>query len=212
MLGTRPDIAFAVTHLLRHSVYPSQDHLNKALYICHYLIGMSTYSLVYNGGSSAGLTACTDSDWGSDPTSRLLQTGFYLKLADGLISWTSCAQKTIVYSSTEAEYMALSDCTRQVTWIQSLLGELSYKLNAIPICGDNQGSIFMASNPVVEPHSKHIDIRYHGIRESVANGKIELFFIDGAENPTDLLTKNLPHEKFAKFRVQLGLQFPSGSS
>ena len=70
----------------------------------------------------------------------------------------------------------------------------------------------MASNPVTEPRSKHIDIRYHGIRESIANGKIELFFIDSAENPIDLLTKNLLHEKFAKFKVQLGLQFPSGSS
>ena len=121
-------------------------------------------------------------------------------------------QKTIAYSSTEAEYMALSDCTHQVTWIWSLLGELGYKLNAIPICGDNQGSIFMASNPVTEPHSKHIDICYHGIHKSVANGRIELFFIDGAENPVDLLTKNLPCKKFAKFKVQLGLQFPSGSS
>ena len=72
MLDTRPDIAFAVTHLLCHSMNPSQDHLNKVLYICHYLIGMSTYSLVYNEGYGAGLTACTDSDWGSDPTSCLL--------------------------------------------------------------------------------------------------------------------------------------------
>ena len=139
MLGTRPDIAFAVTHLSHYSMNPSQDHLNKALYICCYLIGTSKYSLVYNGGSGAGLTTCTDSDWGLDPTSRLSQTGFYLKLTDGLISWTSCVQKTIVYSSTEAEYMALSECARQVTWIWNLLGELGYKLNAIPICGDNQG-------------------------------------------------------------------------
>ena len=212
MLGTRPDIAFAVTHLSRHSVNPSQDHLSKALYICCYLIGMSKYSLVYNGGSGAGLTTCTNSDWGSDPTSRLSQTGFYLKLADGLISWTSRAQKTIAYSSTEAEYMALSDCACQVTWIRSLLGELGYKLNAIPICSDNQRSIFMASNPITEPRSEHIDICYHRIRESIVNGKVKLFFINGAENPTDLLTKNLPREKFAKFQAQLGLQFPSGSS
>ena len=213
MLGTRPDIAFTVTHLSRHSMYPSQDYLSKVLYICRYLIEMSTYSLVYNGGGSgAGLTACTDLDWGSDPTSRLSQTGFYLKLADGLISWTPRPQKTIMYSSTEAEYMTLSDCARQVTWIWSLLDELGYKLNAILICSDNQGSIFMASNPVMEPHSKHIDIHYHRIRESIANGKVELFFIDGAENPANLLTKNLPREKFVKFRAQLGLQFPSGSS
>ena len=212
MLGTRPDIAFAVTHLSHHSVNPSQDHLSKALYICRYLIVTSKYSLVYNGGSGAGLTACTDLDWGSDPTSCLLQTGFYLKLADGLISWTSCAQKTITYLCTEAEYLALSNCACQVTWIRSLLGELGYKLNAIPICGDNKGTIFMASNPVMEPHFKHIDICYHRICESTPNGKVELFFIDGAENPANLLTKNLPCEKFPKFRAQLGLQFPSGSS
>ena len=199
MLGTRPNIAFVVTHLSHHSANPSQDHLSEVLYICHYLIGMLEYSLVYNGGSGAGLTACTDSDWGSDPTSCLSQTGFYLKLADGLISWTSHVQKTIVYSSTEAEYMPLSDCTCQVTWIQSLLGEVSYKLNTIPICGDNQGSIFMASNPIMEPRSKHIDICYHRIHKSIANGKVELFFINGAENPINLLTKNLPHEKFVKF-------------
>ena len=108
--------------------------------------------------------------------------------------------------------MALSGCAHQVTWICSLLGELGYKLKAIPICGDNQGFIFMASKPVMEPRSKHIDIRYHGIRELVAKGKVELYFIDGAENPADLLTKNLPRETFAKFRAQLGLQFPSGSS
>ena len=74
------------------------------------------------------------------------------------------------------------------------------------------GSDRVGISTVMEPRSKHIDIRYHGIRESIMNGKIELFFIDGAENPTDLLTKNLLHEKFAKFKVQLGLQFPSGSS
>ena len=73
--------------------------------------------------------------------------------------------------------MALSDCACQITWIQSLLGELSYKLNAIPICGDNQGSIFMASNPVMEPHSNHIDIHYHDIHKSIANGKVELFLL-----------------------------------
>ena len=199
MLGTGPDIAFAVTHLSRHSTNPSQDHLSKVLYICCYLIGTSTYSLVYNGGSGAGLTACTDSDWGSDPTSCLSQIGFYLKLADGLISWTSHVQKTITYLSTEAEYMAFSNSACQVTWIWSLLSELGYKLKAIPICSDNQGSIFMASNPVTEPWSKHINICYHGIHESITNGKVELFFINGAENPTNLLIKNLPCEKFAKF-------------
>jgi len=72
-------------------------------------------------------------------------------------------------------------------------------------------SVMLWQSSVMEPRSKHIDIHYHRIRKSVVKGNVELFFIDGAENPANLLTKNLPHKKFAKFRAQLRLQFPSGS-
>ena len=207
MLGTRPDISFAVTKLAQYAANPNQEHMNKALYICRYLIGTSKYCLTYDGDSGKGLFACTDSDWASDNTSRRSQTGYFLKLADGIISWTSRAQKTVALSSTEAEYMALSDCSRQVVWVKNLLKEIDHEVNAIPIYGDNQGSIFIASNPVTEKRSKHIDIRYHYIREVIEKGHIELFFIDGNENPADLLTKNLGVVKLQKFRGLLGLRF-----
>ena len=71
-------------------------------------------------------------------------------MAKGLISWTSRVQKTVALSSTEAEYMVLSDCSCKVVWMHTLLGELGYHLSAIPIYGDNQGSIFITSNPVTE--------------------------------------------------------------
>ena len=94
--------------------------------------------------------------------------------------------------------MALSDCSQQAVWIQALLSELGYKIPIVPICGDNQGSIFIGSNPVQERRSKHIEEK-----------KIELFFVEGAENPADLFTKNLGATKFLKFRGQLGLEFYS---
>ncbi|THH13402.1 hypothetical protein EUX98_g9731 [Antrodiella citrinella] len=115
-------------------------------------------------------------------------------------------QKSVAQSSTEAEYYALGDCCKQVLWIKSLLGELYYKLNAIPICGDNQGSIFMASNPVQERRSKHVDIRYHFIRDVVQSGAVELFYIEGNDNPADMFAKNLGHVKFLKFRAVLPTQ------
>jgi hypothetical protein len=207
MLGTRPDIAFAVTKLAQFAANPSQDHLDKALYICRYLVGTQSYQLTYEGHSGQGLAACADSDWASDPTGRRSQTGFFLKLAGGLISWTSKAQKTVALSSTEAEYMALSDCSRQVVWMHTLLGELGYHLKPVPICGDNQGSIFIASNPVTEKRSKHIDIRFHYIREVMNKNLVELYFIDGENNPADMLTKNLGRIKFQKFRGMIGLEF-----
>jgi hypothetical protein len=207
MLGTRPDISFAVTKLAQYSANPSKDHLDKALYICRYLVGTQNYRLTYDGASEQGLNATTDSDWASDATDRRSQSGYFVKLAGGLISWTSRAQKTIALSSTEAEYMALSDCSRQVVWMHTLMGELGYDLQPIPICGDNQGSIFIASNPVTEKRSKHIDIRYHYVREVVNRGLAKIYFIDGDENPADLLTKNLGSVKFLKFRAMLGLEF-----
>jgi hypothetical protein len=208
MLGTRPDIAFAVTKLAQYAARPSEDHLNKALYICRYLRGTSKYCLTYDGTSGEGLVACTDSDWASDHEQRRSQSGYFLKLAGGAISWTSRAQRTVALSSTEAEYMALSDCSRQVVWMHTLMGELGYKLKPIPICGDNQGSIFIASNPVTEKRSKHIDIRYHYIREVIERKLAEVFFIDGDKNPADLLTKNLGSVKFLQFRPEYGLHFP----
>jgi len=128
-------------------------------------------------------------------------------MAGGAISWMSRAQKTVALSSTEAEYMALSDCSRQVVWMHTLLGELGYHLKPVPIYVDNQGSIFIASNPVTEKRSKHIDIRFHYIREVVERKLAEIYFIDGDKNPADLLTKNLGSVKFLLFRPAYGLHF-----
>ena len=191
MLGTHPDIAYAVTKMAQHAANPSQDHLTRALHICRYLAGTSRYALIYKGKSNRGLFACADSDWASNPVDRRSTTGYMIKLADGIFSWNSRAQRTVALSSTEAEYMSLSDTSRQLVWIKALLTELNIHMSLIPLCGDNQGSIFMASNPVQERRIKHIDIRYHYIREVVQQRKVELFFINGSENPADMFTKNL---------------------
>jgi hypothetical protein len=209
MLGTRPDIAYAVTKLAQFSANPSQEHVDKAKHICRYLLGTRDYTLIYDGTSQKGLMAYTDSDWAADQLRRRSITGYFFKLANGIFCWRSHAQKTVALSSTEAEYMALSDCSRQAIWIKTLFSELGLTLNAIPIYGDNQGSIFIGSNPVQEKRTKHIDIRYHYIRECIEDKKVELFFIEGSNNPADMFTKNLGNVKFLKFREQLGLEFYS---
>ena len=209
MLGTRPDIAYAVTKMSQFAANPSREHLDKALYICRYLAGTSKYALVYDGPSNKGLLAYTDSDWASDPIKRRSVTGYFFKLADGIISWQSRSQKTVALSSTEAEYMALSDCSRQAVWMKSVFTELGMPLATVPICGDNQGSIFISSNPVQERRSKHIDIRYHYVREMIEERQVAIYFVEGSHNPADLFTKNLGQVKFEYFRKQLGLEFYS---
>ena len=117
MIGTRPDIAYAVTKLAQFAANPSEDHLNRALYICRYLLGTADYALIYNGKGDGGLIAYADSDWASDPVTRKSTTGYLVKLADGVFCWNSRAQKSIALSSTEAEYMLLCDTSRQLVWI-----------------------------------------------------------------------------------------------
>jgi hypothetical protein len=153
--------------------------------------------------------AYADSDWASDPNNRKSTTGYMVKLMGAVISWNSHAQKTIALSSTEAEYMSLSDTSRQIIWFRNLFSGLGVQLAPIPLFGDNQGSIFLASNPVQEKRIKHIDLRYHFIHDTIQTCQVELYFIEGAQNPADMFTKNLGRIKFHQFRKHLGLEFYS---
>jgi len=170
-------------------------------------VGIQCYSLVYSGDFKLGIYACIDSDWTSNPEDQKLQTGYFLMIVGSAFSWTLRTQKTVALSSTKAEYMALSDCSHQCVWIHSILTELGYRFRPIHISEDNQGSIFISSNPVTESRNKYIDVCFHAIWDFVTQRKVKLFFIEENENPASMFTKNLSHVKFCKFRAQLSLIF-----
>ena len=104
MLGTRPDISYAVIKMAQFTSNPSLDHMNKAKQMICYYRSTPDLSLVFDGGSDKGIIAFCNSDWASDKIKRKSQTGHFFQLASALISWQSCAQKTIALSSTKAEY------------------------------------------------------------------------------------------------------------
>jgi hypothetical protein len=162
---------------------------------------------VFKHAPGKGLAVYSDSDWASDPITRRSVTGYFFQLAGGPITWRSRAQTTVAHSSTEAEYMALSDCSRQVSWIHTIFLELGMKLGPIPVYADNQGCIFIGSNPVQEIRTKHIDVKYHYVRECIADKKIMLYHVPTEDNTADIFTKNLGRLKFEKFKNQLGIEF-----
>src|SRR5260370_25281693 len=204
-LGTRPDIAHAVILMSQFMVNPSEDHIQKSLHIVRYINMHINAKIIYDGQNQEGFIAYADADWASDPINRKSVTGNIIKLAGGAVSWVSRKQKTVALSSTEAEYMCLSDTTRQIVWIESLFKELNFNIKEIALCGDNQGAIFLASNPAQEHRSKHIDIQYHYIRECVEEKKVILHYVPTTEQIAGIMTKCLSHEKFNKFRNQLGI-------
>ena len=183
----------------------SKRHLDVVNHICYYLMGTADYKLVY-GDVPEGLIAYADADWAGAKTRRS-NTGNIIFIGGAAVSWNSRAQKTVALSSTEAEYMALSDTCRQLVWIRNLFAEMKIQLTALPLCRDNQGAIFITSNAVQEQRTKHIDIRYHYIREVVEDGKVKLYFVKSADNYADIFTKNLDRVKYLKCRSTLGILF-----
>ena len=206
MLGTRPDIAFAVTRLAKFAANPSKEHMRLAYYILRYMQGTKGYALCYDGSSNSGLIAYSDSDWAEDRDDRHSTSGFVFMMANCVVSWVSRRQPTVSLSSTEAEYKAASDCCRQMAWLRNFGEELGDNMSApTPLCLDNQGSIFLSVNPVVDRRTKHIEIRYHYIREFYEHGETEIYYVASEDQLADALTKNVPLSSIEHFRSSTGM-------
>ena len=169
-IGTRPDIAFAVTRLSRYNANPTDEHHRYAQYILKYLKGTIKTCIHYNGSSHAGLIGYSDSDWGENKDDRHSTSGQVFTLANSAISWRSRRQKTVALSVAEAEYMELAETAKQAAWLRSFSPEIGRSpTHLTTICADNQATIFLATNLAQQTQIKHMDIRYHYIREQVEN-------------------------------------------
>jgi hypothetical protein len=133
-LGTRPDIVHAVIMMSQFMVNPSEDHINKSLHIVHYVNTNLNSKIGYDGKQEEGFIAYADADWASDHISRKSVTGYIIKLAGGAVSWVSRKQKTVALSSTEAEYMCLSDTTRQMGMLMLRYKLLSKQMSLLRFC------------------------------------------------------------------------------
>jgi len=166
MLGTRPDISFAVSCCSRYLANPMEQHIKAVKRIMRYLGGSIDLSIVYRGELDS-LIGYTDSDWAGDQDTRRSHSGYVFNVGSGAISWSSKRQPTVALSSTEAEYMGQTQATKEAIWLRRLLKELHAQdsIAATTIFGDNQGAIALAKNPQFHPRSKHIAIQHHFVRD-----------------------------------------------
>lgn len=201
---TRPDICFSVSFLSQFNNCHSDYHWQCAKRILRYLKGTKKLSMKFEKKDS-DLIGYVDADWGSNKKDRKSYTGYVFKLAGASISWRSCKQKTVALSSTEAEYMALSEATKEAIYLRNLLEDLLGKLDCVLIYNDNQSAKKLAYNPVLHDRSKHIDIRYHFVRDAVSDRIIEVKYLPTNDMIADILTKSLQSVKNAKFVKSLGL-------
>jgi hypothetical protein len=206
MLATRPDLAFAVGTLSKHSATPGDEHWNTLKRAYRYLRKTSNKRLTFRGNGETSLCSFVDADWASDTNDRCSIMGHVFLMAGGAVSWQSKKQDSVALSSTEAEYMAAASATKEAIWINTFLDELQFpQLQKTLLLIDNQSAIALAKNAVFHSRTKHIAIHYHFIREKVDAGEIELEYVSTNTQIADVLTKPLGREKHERFVEGMGV-------
>jgi hypothetical protein len=209
---TRPDLAYSVGVLSRYAHNPSPTHCALVKRVLRYIAGTINVGLTFKRSEdqqseNSDLTGYSDSDFAGLKDKRHSTGGYVFMLADGAISHSSKQQPTIALSSCEAEYMALSEAAKEAIWIRQFLHELEFRNDDQPVLifADNKGAIDLTTNPLYHKRTKHIEVRWHWIREMVDRKKITLRYLPTSEMVADGLTKPLPAPAFNKFRTMLNL-------
>nr|GEZ95511.1 retrovirus-related Pol polyprotein from transposon TNT 1-94 [Tanacetum cinerariifolium] len=206
LTASRPDLQFAICMCARYQARPTEKHVHAVKRIFRYLRGTVNRGLWYLKDSSVALTAFADADHAGCQDTRRSTSGSVQFLGERLISWSSKRQKSAAISSTEAKYIALFGCCDQILWMRSQLSDYGLAFNKIPMYCDNKSAIALFCNNVQHSRSKHIDIRYHFIKEQVENGVIELYFINTEYQLANLFTKALGRDRIEFLTNKLGMR------
>jgi len=206
--STRPDIAFAVNRLASYTANPSLQHYAAAKRILRYLAGTKDHGITYSksaANTNNSFYGFADAAFANHDDHKST-SGYVFLASGGAITWKSKKQTTIALSSTEAEYVALSEAAREACWIRNLYEELGFPQDLPTIIkGDNDGSIAMAKNQQFHNRSKHIAIRWHWVRDLVDEKLIDIQTCRDPQQTADVLTKALPRPKHVQHITEMGL-------
>jgi hypothetical protein len=208
MVCTRPDIAHAVGVVSRFLSDPGREHWNAVKWIMRYLRGTSKLCLSFGSGKPM-LVGYTDSDMAGDVDTRKSTSGYLITFSGGAVSWQSRLQKCTALSTTEAELIAATEACKELLWMKKFLQELGFKQQQYVLFCDNQSTIHLAKNSSFHSRSKHIDVRYHWIRDTLNDKLLTLEKIHTDDNGSDMLTKALTREKLETCRSIAGMANPS---
>lgn len=207
MVGTRPDLAFAVGKLSRFVSCFGKEHWAAVKRVLRYVQGKTSKSLVFSKAASVELQGWSDADWAGDHETRRSTTGYIFTMAGVAVSWASKLQQTVALPTMEAEYMALREATKEAVWLASLVLQVGIRDSGAPVNVkvDNSGCTDFAKNPVEHRRTKHIDIRYHFVREAIEAGKVQLEHCATGGMVADPMTKELSKVKHEKHVRAFGL-------
>jgi hypothetical protein len=194
---SRPDIANCVRELAKMSGKATLLNYNQLLRCIKYVETTKHYGTfaLKSTEDSYTITAFCDSDYAGDYETRRSTSGFIIYINGSPIVWKSKGQERVAYSSTEAEYIAMSNVCKEIMFIIQLLQQMKLKVNLPAILNvDNMGAIYLSSSQMSSQRTKHIDIRHHGMKEYIEDGFIKVVFVRSEDNDSDIFTKNLGYD------------------
>ncbi|GLT45831.1 hypothetical protein SLA2020_196350 [Shorea laevis] len=197
---------YTASLLSRFMHSPSQAHFGAAKRVLRYLNGTSDYGLWFEKHKHEILHCFFDSDWAGSHEDAKSTTGFVFFFGSAAFSWMSRKQEFVAQSTAEAEYIAVAEAVNHAAWINKMLTDIGcYQLKPCVIHCDNNSAIAIAHNPVQYGHTKHINVKFHVLRNMVQSKEIEMVYCDSNEQVADIFTKTLSKFKFEKFRSKLGV-------
>ena len=207
---SRPEMSNSIRELSKAMDGANKAH-QKALYrAIKYLEQTKDRQLILEpkeGSKNWEIRGYCDSDFAGDSDSRKSVSGFVIFFCGVPISWKSKGQKSVALSSTEAEYMAVSEVAMEILYIAGILQFLGIKPSyPIEVQVDNIGAIYLSKTATTGSRTKHIDTRYHFVRDYIEDGILKVVFVRSAENIADIFTKNLNGEQFRKHEESLNVK------
>ena len=172
---------------------PNRKALEAVLMVIEYLVGTKDLGLTFERGSGLNLSVFVDANYAEKADDRRSVSGVAVTLGNSVVSWVSSTQKIVTLSTTEAAYVALGDGVKEALFAKSVLSFIvpSLSENCIEVFVDNEGAIALANNPLSSARTKHIDVRFHFIRELVRSKTISVKYVPTKEQHADILTKAL---------------------
>ena len=137
-----------------------------------------------------------DADYAGDVDDRRSTTGYVFTLVGGTICWKSMVQPLVALSTTESEYMAMTEAAKEALWLKGLVKELGIDQGGMRLHYASRSAIYLAKHQVYHARTKHIDVRFHKVRELIATGDLILEKVHTSENAADMLTKTITTDKF----------------
>ena len=200
-----PDIAFSVGVCSRFQYNPKVSHLNAVKRIIKYVGGTYDYRLFYSKESNLSLAGFSDSDWASNVDDRKSTTGGCFYVRANLVAWMNKKQNSVSLPVAEAEYIAVGSCCSQLLWMKKVLTDYGISQDTVVVSCDNSSAIDISKNPIQHSKTKHIEIRYHFIRDLVERKIVCLEYIPTEQQNADIFTKPLDRSKFETLRQVIGV-------